>query len=503
MRDLRVGAGDNGNGNGAAGQGRGTMRGRRTIQFDNIRTRPEHVNSKLGTSGQSVKLSANYFEVLHHTDWCLYQYRVDFAPEEDRTGLRKAMLRDHKKVIGGYIFDGTMMFTSHRLNPDPMELFSTRQSDEAQIRITIKLVGDLSQGDSHYLQFFNIIMRKCLGHLKLQLVGRNFFDARAKVDIREFKLELWPGYITSIRQHEMKIMMCAEITHKVMRQDNVLDLLSECHRQSSNDPRNTFVKAIVGSVVLTDYNNRTYRIDDVDWDVTPASTFPLKEGATISYKDYYSQKYQINITQPKQPMLVSRSKPRELRAGMSELIYLVPELCRMTGLTDEMRANFHLMRALAEHTRVGPDIRIQKLNNFCNRLLGEQAVRQDLDEWNLQLSNRLVEFNGRILPQEKILQAQDIKYDAGADTDWTRNLRSNPLLIIPQLQFWVVIVPNRASRDAGGFIQTLIKAAGGMRFIMPKPQVSLLGLESALASLKAGWVFMVLFGNSLSSCSCS
>nr|CAD7412466.1 unnamed protein product [Timema poppensis] len=50
MRELRVGSGDNGNGNGngAAGQGRGTMRGRRTIQFDNIRTRPEHINSKLG-----------------------------------------------------------------------------------------------------------------------------------------------------------------------------------------------------------------------------------------------------------------------------------------------------------------------------------------------------------------------------------------------------------------------------------------------------------------------
>nr|CAD7263547.1 unnamed protein product [Timema shepardi] len=47
----------------------------------------------------------------------------------------------------------------------------------------------------------------------------------------------------------------------------------------------------------------------------------------------------------------------------------------------------------------------------------------------------------------------------------------NPLLIIPQMQFWVVIVPNRCARDAGGFIQTLIKAAGGMRFIMPKPQV--------------------------------
>jgi len=63
----------------------------------------------------------------------------------------------------------------------PMELFSTRASDEATICITVHLVKDLAQGDFHYIQFFNILMRKALGHLQLQLVGRNFFDARAKV----------------------------------------------------------------------------------------------------------------------------------------------------------------------------------------------------------------------------------------------------------------------------------------------------------------------------------
>lgn len=51
----------------------------------------------------------------------------------------------------------------------------------ANIRITVRLVGDVAMGDYSYLQLFNIIMRKCLGHLKLQLVGRNFFDALAKV----------------------------------------------------------------------------------------------------------------------------------------------------------------------------------------------------------------------------------------------------------------------------------------------------------------------------------
>lgn len=63
----------------------------------------------------------------------------------------------------------------------PLELISIRNSDEARIRITVRLVGDLAQGDAHYIQFFNILLRKCLDHLDLQLVGRNFFDAKAKV----------------------------------------------------------------------------------------------------------------------------------------------------------------------------------------------------------------------------------------------------------------------------------------------------------------------------------
>lgn len=62
-----------------------------------------------------------------------------------------------------------------------MTLMSQRQSDSVTITIAIRLVGDMIKGDHHYLQFFNIIMRKCLDSLKLQLVGRNYFDARAKV----------------------------------------------------------------------------------------------------------------------------------------------------------------------------------------------------------------------------------------------------------------------------------------------------------------------------------
>lgn len=81
-----------------------------------------------GNFGTIVKLSANYFTLLHAPDWNLYQYRVDFSPEEDRTNVKKALFREAvKEVLPGYIFDGTVMYTSNRLSPDPYELFVKSQ----------------------------------------------------------------------------------------------------------------------------------------------------------------------------------------------------------------------------------------------------------------------------------------------------------------------------------------------------------------------------------------
>lgn len=86
------------------------------------------------------------------------------------------------------------------------------------------------------------------------------------------------------------------------------------------------------------------------------------------------QKYNIKIHDPKQPLLVYRAKPREIRSGTPELIYLIPELCRQTGLSDEMRANFQLMKSLAVHTKIGPDARIQKLLSFNRRFTQTKEV---------------------------------------------------------------------------------------------------------------------------------
>lgn len=35
------------------------------------------------------------------------------------------------------------------------------------------------------------------------------------------------------------------------------------------------------------YNNKTYRVDDIDWDQNPNSTFKKADGSEVSFLEYY------------------------------------------------------------------------------------------------------------------------------------------------------------------------------------------------------------------------
>ncbi|KOB79156.1 Piwi-like protein, partial [Operophtera brumata] len=164
-----------------------------------IQQRMSHL--EIGSFGTPLDLCANYFTVQTTPLWCLYQYHVDIDPPEDATFL----------------------------------------------------ICDVSPGDYHYIQVFNIIIRKCFHLIDLKLIGRDYFDPVAKIDIPEFKLQILPGYKTTINQYEDRLLMVTEIAQK---------------------------------------------------------------------------KYNITIHDRGQPLLISRSKERDIRAGMPALVYLVPELSK-------------------------------------------------------------------------------------------------------------------------------------------------------------------------------
>ena len=68
---------------------------------------------------------------------------------------------------------------------------------------------------------------------------------------------------------------------------------------------------------------------------------------TINLIDYFKQQYNIRISDPHQPLLVSMPKKKDRRrTGSDQPIMLIPELCRMTGLTDSQRGNYPMMQVI-------------------------------------------------------------------------------------------------------------------------------------------------------------
>lgn len=351
-------------------------------------------------------LQTNYFKVGRKENESIFHYRVDFNPVVESSRTMSSLVFNLKPVIGGYLFDGTQLFTRHKLRSEEIE-YPTKDTTTGQnYIIRLRKVGNIDGATEMAFMIYNLINRKAMNGLKLTLIGRNYFDAQAKISIQQYGIDLYPGYVTSIRQHEQDVLMCAELTHRVMRTDTCYTMFRTCFNHGGNW-RDHYKRMVLGTVVMANYGkNNTYTINDVEFNTTPESSFETSNGM-ITFLQYFKERYNIIIRDPRQPMLVSRAKAREIRAGKPELIYLVPELVRATGLTDDMRRDFNLMRTVADYTRLTPDKRIQRLETFNQRLQQCEDSSEVFKFWQTELDRRLVEVPARILAEEEILFSYD------------------------------------------------------------------------------------------------
>jgi aubergine-like protein len=62
-----------------------------------------------------------------------------------------------------------------------MTFVSNRELDGKDITITIRFVNKVSKAEIKIIQFFDNIMKECFNYLKLQQIGRNFYDRSNKV----------------------------------------------------------------------------------------------------------------------------------------------------------------------------------------------------------------------------------------------------------------------------------------------------------------------------------
>lgn len=282
-------------------------------------------------------------------------------------------------------------------------------------------------------------------------------------------LELWPGYLTSIRAHENEVLLCTEISHKFMRKETILNIAYRLMLESKLEWPEQLKKEVVGTTVLTEYTNKTYQIDDIDFTMTPSSKFtPAYKEDEISYSEYYETRHNIKIKDKFQFMLISRANERAKRAGKTELIYLVPELCRATGMTDKMRSDNKLMQTLSAFTRLVPEKRVKALQKFNNRLQSTQESVAVLKEWKMELDSELIKVPGRELPPETIVFGNDEQVTANVKGEWIIRNGTSMYKSVP-ITRWVAIYPESIKDETEKFLMELKKASNEMSCEMKDP----------------------------------
>jgi len=465
-----------GSGGSGVGRGRASARGATREQTYIYHTRPAQLTSKKGDGGTPFKCVTNYFRIDKRPGWNLLQHRVDFKPEEDETKFRKILVNSQRGTVftKPFIFDGTMLFTTQRF--EPPKVITCKNEKNGQVHeVTIRLVGEVSDKEYHYTQLMNILLRKTMEELKLVELGRNYYDPQAKTILKEFKLELWPGYVTSIRQHEGNMLFCCELSTKVLRTDTALDQLKIAHKDSRGNMAQLKTAAgrlLIGNIVITKYNNKTYRIDDIDWNKNPETrTFDYR-GTEINLITYYQTKYNLKIEDKQQPLLVSNPTSKMKRSGMNDPIPLVPELCNMTGMSDDQRADFKLMKAVSGVTLAAPPKRVESLRKFSKRLADKQSITDEFKSWDLRFDPNLVTMDARTLPMEEICAGKGIKaqYQSADNADWSGMFRNFKLFNPISCTKWAVIFCERDKNDVLEFIKCLGQVSGKMGFTLGKPK---------------------------------
>jgi aubergine-like protein len=374
--------------------------------------------------GQPVAISTNYFkfEFLDSNVKTYFKYAVEFEPElpGDALKLRRQIYGSARAKIDsqlGYtIFNNTTAYAKENVN-DPIEVVTTCRDQTYKIKINWANAVDCNSFEALglYRRFFNSLVKS----LNFMEMKRNHFNPKHAKVISEFNIELWPGFSPTINILENGILLNLSVVHRVLRNETALDMIKSIQknfRSDNNEYRQSLEETLKGACVITRYSKeKTYVVSGIEFNKNPSSTFETKNGE-ISFYQYYKDKYGKTVS-TEQPLLIVQDRKTE------QIIYLVPELCYMSGLTDNMRSNFNLMKTLADHTKGSAKDKVNENIKLINNILADENCKKEIEKWGISISNQPMLMEGRKISAGNLLMSKkgnnrvEIPIDGAGDLD--------------------------------------------------------------------------------------
>ena len=288
-----------------------------------------------------------------------------------------------------------------------------------------------------------------LKKLRYKEVNRKLFDISklSRVD----SLEVWPGYATAFQQNGGLNLLTIDLVHKVCTNKLVLDVMNDIRYKFSHEFESKIREALVGSSVMTTYNREIYRIDDVDFEKNPKFEFTSrKDKKSISFVDYYKDKYEVQIREMRQPLL------KHVDQRTQKEIFLIPELCVTTGLTDEQRANRRLMSNLDNIIKPNPGTRMQKCKELISNFYKNEATAKFMSDWNVQISKEPIGIDASRISAGNLMMGNKKSFNIDRCNSLDRAVQTKMLSQI-KLNKIMVFYPGMMQREFNQFANVFEK----------------------------------------------
>ncbi|KAK5970160.1 hypothetical protein GCK32_018941, partial [Trichostrongylus colubriformis] len=198
-----------------------------TIQ-NTLFTRPPDNFNKTGNSGTPTQLVANFVTIDQCPELVVCQYHVEFKPEIDSKNFRHTILKQQNiqdEIGNAFIFDGMILYIVSSINYEG-KYIGYHPITKEPVTVFLKASVRFNQNDSQTINCYNIIIRSCLDLVGLKRLGRNHFNENEKSKLRDYNMEVWPGFETAVRQYEDQLMLCIENRFKMIRTESVWDVVS-------------------------------------------------------------------------------------------------------------------------------------------------------------------------------------------------------------------------------------------------------------------------------------
>lgn len=408
-----------GSGSGSGSNGDKTVRGRGGFKQIELRTIPAgitNVHAPPNSGGQTVQVVANFVKIEPMKASVINQYRVDFEPNIEAVSLRHRLFKQATKDIfqTRVMFDGMSdARSSHMLPNKKAELHvDNPQEPDQKITIKIKHAGVVQWHSFEMIRVYNMHMKqflRALGYFSVSKTGAYVHERLSNPIGQGTGIMTVRGYRTAANVHERgQMLMNLESVHKLMQHKNVLQNMIEIRNNPRLGPNimNNVKSQLTGKLVVTNYNKIVYRIEDVNFNLNPASTFfDKRNNRDVTYKEYYHTRYSLDVTDQKQPLLlvIQNNQRRDAAAGGDDhQIYLIPEHCNIAGLTEAQRNDNRLKIELIKASQISPQDRVTHMLTFLKQLNDSEDVRKSLNEWGYSYGQRPMLINARTLNREAI-----------------------------------------------------------------------------------------------------